>query len=315
MNSLMMRKLRLLFAMAPLVGCGGSASTGGETAADAAATDAPVSVDAGGGDANPALTALPIGDGKYSTSPMSGYVYSCTRSFGGIGGASADGPWIDVDAGTFDFTAKIAVEGAVSWPSHAFAATLGGATRTITGNGLPDHTTGTFPIATTDPAYAYDQNPNSIAAQTVSWSLPATPTVATTPSCLDGGAIGILLTGAQLYDALDGEGRDALAHEVQDACQAHPDPSSTYHYHSVTTCIADPGTGHSALLGYARDGFGIYGVRGENGETLTNADLDACHGHTHAITWDGATVTLYHYHATYEFPYTVGCYAGTPISM
>ena len=68
------------------------------------------------------------------------------------------------------------------------------------------------------------------------------------------------------------------------------------------------------LLGYAADGFGIYGVRGVNGETLTNADLDECHGHTHAITWNGATVTLYHYHATYEFPYTLGCFRGTPVN-
>jgi hypothetical protein len=225
-----------------------------------------------------------------------------------------DGPWIDLDAGTFDFLAKTVVEGAVSWPAHTFSMALSGATRTVTGNDLPDHTTGTFPIAKTDPAYAYDQNPNSISAQSLSWALPATPTAAATPSCLGGGPIGVMLTGAVLYDALDGEGRDALAHEEQDSCQAHPQPTGEYHYHSLTQCIADPGTGHSALLGYARDGFGIYGVRGENGETLTNADLDECHGHTHAITWNGATVTLYHYHATYEFPYTLGCFRGTPVN-
>ncbi len=136
---------------------------------------------------------------------------------------------------------------------------------------------------------------------------------AATPTCLPGGAIGVLLTGSVFFDALDGEGRDALAHETQDLCQAHPEPSGEYHYHSLTTCLSDPGTGHSALLGYARDGFGIYGVRGENGETLTNADLDACHGHSHSITWDGQTVTLYHYHATNEYPYTLGCFKGTPI--
>ena len=207
------------------------------------------------------------------------------------------------------------VEGAVSWPTRTFDAGLGGATRTVTGNELPVHSAGTFPIATTDPAYAYDQNPNSIEAQTLSWALPATPTVAASPTCLGGGPIGVMLTGAVLYDALDGEGRDALAHEAQDSCQAHPQPTGEYHYHSLTECIADPGTGHSALLGYARDGFGIYGRRGENGETLTNADLDECHGHTHAITWDGATVTLYHYHATYEFPYTLGCFRGTPVAQ
>ena len=260
---------------------GGAGSTGaGGTVSSAC--------DAGAADASSVLMALPIGDGKYLAYPKQGYIFSCQESFGtGLGGASVDGPWIHTDAGTFDFLAKIVVQGSVSWPSHTFATALSGATRTITGNALPDHTTGTFPIAKTDPAYAYDQNPNSISAQTLSWSLPAIPTVATTESCLDGGPIGVLLTGAALFDALDGEGRDALAHETQDACQAHPQQSGQYHYHSLTECLADPGTGHSALLGYARDGFGIYGVRGENGETLTNADLDECHGHTHAIEWDG----------------------------
>jgi hypothetical protein len=258
---------------------------------------------------------LPIGDGKYQAYPQAGYVFSCQQTFTGIGGASVDGPWIHLDAGTFDFLAKVVVEGTVSWPSHAFDAGVSGTTRVVTGNELPDHATGTFPIAKTDPAYAYDQNPNSIEAQTLSWALPATPAVAATPTCLDGGPIGVMLTGAMLYDALDGEGRDALAHETQDACQAHPQPTGEYHYHSLTECLADPGTGHSALLGYARDGFGIYGVRGESGETLTDADLDECHGHTHAITWDGATVTMYHYHATYEFPYTLGCFRGTPVAQ
>ena len=40
-------------------------------------------------------------------------------------------------------------------------------------------------------------------------------------------------------------------------------------------------------------------------------DLDACHGHTHAILWDGASKEMYHYHATWDFPYTIGCLRGT----
>jgi twitching motility protein PilT len=71
--------------------------------------------------------------------------------------------------------------------------------------------------------------------------------------------------------------------------------------------------GHSELVGYALDGFGIFGRYSEDGQALTNADLDECHGHTHEIEWDGATVNLYHYHAPWEYPYTLGCYQGTPI--
>lgn len=283
----------------------GDAAAGGDGASGEAGTNTT---------SNVTLMSLPIGDGKYGAAPKVGYVFSCQSNFmTGIGGAFADGPWIHKDTGTFDFTAKIAVQGAVAWPAHTFTMTVSAGTRTVAGNGLPDHDTGTFPIGASDPAYAYDRNPSSIKQAAKSWALPATPTVAATESCLGGGPIGILLTGAAFFDALDGEGRDAVAHEVQDACQAHPEMSGTYHYHSLTTCIADPGTAHSALLGYARDGFGIYGVRGEDGKTLTNADLDACHGHTHTIMWDGAAVSLYHYHATYEYPYTLGCFKGTPI--
>ncbi|MGL1604072.1 hypothetical protein ACSTI6_23330, partial [Vibrio parahaemolyticus] len=68
--------------------------------------------------------------------------------------------------------------------------------------------------------------------------------------------------------------------------------------------------GHSALVGYAIDGFGIFGRYGPGGKLLTSADLDACHGHTHAIPWDGKMVVLYHYHATWDFPYTIGCLKG-----
>ena len=46
---------------------------------------------------------------------------------------------------------------------------------------------------------------------------------------------------------------------------------------------------HSGLQGYAYDGFGIFGVYGEDGELLSTADLDECHGHTHEIEWDGET--------------------------
>jgi hypothetical protein len=63
-------------------------------------------------------------------------------------------------------------------------------------------------------------------------------------------------------------------------------------------------------MGYILDGFGIYGHHGEGGRELTSADLDECHGHTHPIEWDGQMVTMYHYHATWDFPYTVGCMRG-----
>jgi hypothetical protein len=72
---------------------------------------------------------------------------------------------------------------------------------------------------------------------------------------------------------------------------------------------------HSPQVGYAADGFGIYGNQGENGAALTNANLDECHGHTHSVMVNGVSVSQYHYHATREFPYTVGCFRGTPVQV
>jgi hypothetical protein len=63
------------------------------------------------------------------------------------------------------------------------------------------------------------------------------------------------------------------------------------------------------------DGFGIYGPRGEGGKRLSNADLDVCHGHSHTVLWDGQMVTMYHYHFTDEYPYTIGCFKGQPTSI
>ena len=147
--------------------------------------------------------------------------------------------------------------------------------------------------------------------------LPANPTLAVEASCVPMGAIGVWLTGSYIFNAVDAEGRDAVAHETQDSCQGHPESGGEYHYHSLTTCLSDddPGGEHSPLMGYAFDGFGIYGHYGEDGELLTNDDLDECHGHTHEIEWDGQMVEMYHYHATYEYPYTIGCYRGTPVTV
>lgn len=231
------------------------------------------------------------------------------------GCAQVQGPWIRAD-GTFDFNAKATVDGQVAWPSEFRIFTEAGR-RVVAGNNLPSHATGVFPVAPGSVAYRYDRNPNRIEQQTFRLELPLQPAMAAAPSCLPMGAIGFLLSGSVLFNALDARGLDAVALEVQDACQGHPERGGAYHYHNITTCMEAQGTrsGHSALAGYALDGYGIYGWHGEDGHELTNAALDECHGHTHDIDWDGRRVRLYHYHATWEYPYTVGCFRGTPQRM
>lgn len=251
---------------------------------------------------------LPLGDGKISHAPKVGFIWAChIDPFGG--GAQRDGPWIDKKDGTFDLTAKIAVRGSLRWP-HRFTVTREGGTRVLNSNDLPDHPTGRFPVAPDDPAFRYDRNPNHIERQNMRVELPANPKLAARPHCAPG-VVGILLTGVALFNALDAPGRDALAHETQDRCRGHPQQGGVYHYHSLTNCIDDrPGSdGNSPLVGYALDGFGIYGSYA-GGKQLASADLNACHGMTSVIDWDGRKVKMYHYVATADFPYTVGCLRG-----
>lgn len=208
----------------------------------------------------------------------------------------------------------------MTWPEAQFAIQLDGGggravSRIVHGNGLPlDTPTGRFPVSPSDPAFRIDRNPNSIRAHEVAFHLPASPEFAAQPSCVPMGMIGVALNGVAIFNALDDAGRDAVAHEVQDLCNGHPQMAGEYHYHGPSPCL--PGErGLDQLIGYALDGFGITSMYDANGRELTDADLDACHGRVSEIEWDGRRVNIYHYVLTREYPYTVGCFRGTPVHV
>ncbi len=126
--------------------------------------------------------------------------------------------------------------------------------------------------------------------------------------------IGVALNGVAIFNALDAAGRDAVAHETQDVCDGHPQAAGIYHYHGPSPCM--PGQdGNAQLVGYALDGFGIYSRYDANGNEITNADLDACHGTTSQVMWNGKLTSIYHYVLTQEYPYTIGCFQGTPVRV
>jgi hypothetical protein len=257
---------------------------------------------------------LLLGDGKISREPKAGNVFSCQTSFGGRG-AQTLGPW--AQNGVWKPDNKPAVKGAVEWPNASINIAVEGTQRVVRSNGLPNHKTGIFPIERSDPAYKYDRNPNAIMEQNVLLRLPAQPVASGKPSCVPMGMIGFSLTGVAIFNALDAMGRDAPAYEIQDACSGHPEMGGTYHYHDYSPCMADASGKagkHSDLVGYALDGFGIYGPKADGGRRLKNADLDACHGHAHEIVWDGQRKVMYHYHFTDEYPYSLGCFNGTPVA-
>ena len=163
-------------------------------------------------------------------------------------------------------------------------------------NGLPDHTTGDFPNR---------YNPNRIREQNYTFKVPRHPKVADRIRRLPMGPIGVAINGVPFYNPYNAERQDAAKNEVFDECCGHPDPMGRYHYHIYPRCVHtsfkdDPGE-HSPLIGYAFDGFAIYGPNGENGKPPTN--LDECNGHSDPVRG-------YHYHVTNKFPYILGGYRG-----
>jgi hypothetical protein len=258
---------------------------------------------------------VPVGDGHYVTSgPKRGYIYACqqyAQSLSqGDGGAMTRGPWFTDNDTKYDVDAKVHVAGEVAWNSQ-HTITTDGSKRVVTTNDLPPFKTGVFPIQASDPAYAYDRNPNSITAQSISLSLAKNPTYGA-PSCI-GGEVGVMTDGVMLFNALDDGGRDAGAWEVQDRCDGHPMMQGVYHFHTLSPCIKNISVHH--VIGWAFDGFPITGpnVSGPK-HVLTTSDLDVCHGITSKVTIDGKSVTTYHYVMTADFPYSVSCFRGTPVT-
>ena len=169
----------------------------------------------------------------------------------------------------------------------------------VDSEGIPNHPTGNFPN---------EYNPNSILEQDYHFHIPLKPKFAQRTTELPFGPIGVAVNGIPFYNPYNAQGRDAVFGpnaEVFDSCCGHPDQAGRYHYHKYPVCIKSPfhdpiGT-HSPLIGWAFDGFAIYGPNGENGKPPF--DLDQCNGHID-------NVRGYHYHVTTSFPYVLGAYRG-----
>ena len=106
------------------------------------------------------------------------------------------------------------------------------------------------------------------------------------------GEVATALNGVSIYSgAVDNtctlvDPDDAASEWVDfDMCSGHSQMQGDYHYHFPPSCLiaqaeaANPtGTGHSPQIGWAWDGFPIYGPLYTGGVELTHADVDACSG-------------------------------------
>ena len=185
--------------------------------------------------------------------------------------------------------------------------------------------------------------PNALRAQTHLWRLPLVPeftdTLTTIPLL---GVVAVAINGIPIYGAneaaMPDNFGDPVYNAIVDFCKGHTGGGGDYHYHAlVQECLAQAALDGvpSPIIGYALDGFPIYGPNGcvdaactqvvtfQSGWQQTGdpselawerhaftpssdpTKLDQCNGR---IGPDGS----YGYHATATFPYTIGCYHGVP---
>lgn len=117
------------------------------------------------------------------------------------------------------------------------------------------------------------------------------------------GGLGVALNGVK-FDPPAPTHAILAAHTVAplDVHGGHVNPHGGYHYHAATgsTKEINQKDKHTALIGYALDGFGIYAF------DKNATDLDECGGHFDAIRG-------YHYHAgTPGSNQIISCFKGQP---
>lgn len=140
--------------------------------------------------------------------------------------------------------------------------------RIIRANGVPDHQTGQFPNR---------GNPHSIQRQNYVFRVPADPRPARTATPLGMQPFGIAVNGV-VFDPRAAEWWNGARNSIwqyepltsqvtlgADMNDAHVQPSGAYHYHGVPAALLKSRMGKTkrmTLLGWAADGFPIYGPHG-----------------------------------------------------
>lgn len=156
--------------------------------------------------------------------------------------------------------------------TNTFAMTCSSTLRSISANGVPDHTTGAFPNS---------GNPNAITAVTVSYSTTLTPALASSSSSV-AHKIGYANNGVSFDPATAESYQNAGVWKIEalnqsyfpfgvDSSNAHVQPDGTYHYHGMPEgYLTRLGNGTAmTLVGFALDGFPIYARYGYS--TATDA--------------------------------------------
>jgi hypothetical protein len=185
--------------------------------------------------------------------------------------------------------------------------------------------------------------PNALRSQTNAWQVPLVPefsdTLTTIPLL---GVVAVAINGIPIYGAneaaIPDNFGDPVYNAIVDFCKGHTGPQGDYHYHAlVQECLAQAALEGvpSPIIGFALDGFPIYGPNGcldaACTEVVTFSSSWETTGDPSELAWDNHTFTpnsdptkldqcngrigpdgRYGYYATATFPYTIGCYHGVP---
>lgn len=264
-------------------------------------------------DALPSIKQHGIGDDRYTIEEYEeGLVFLCDApANSNLQIATSGKDWIFNDY--WQVSLKPVVSGLEIIEGALFSETTEDATRVLTSNGVPNHAVGIFPIPEIDTAYQFDTNDRAITEQSITMTIPKDPALSYDRICIPREIYGLALSGAPFHSPFDESNQDTRVYRMQDSCNGHTDASGHYHYHGASSCLENIERPDHTLVGYALDGFGIFGAFNADGTMVTNKELDGCHGHTHDIDWDGVTKEMYHYHTTDVFPYTVSCLRGKEI--
>jgi hypothetical protein len=179
---------------------------------------------------------------------------------------------------------------------------------------LPNHPTAVFP----DRDGAIDGNPHVIREQQHTWYLPLEPkenpahvamNKTNSNHALPMGPTGVAVNGVVFFNPFDAGSISALSR--LDRCCGHPAPGSDYHYHKYPVCVKSPwsddGEDHSPVIGFAFDGFPIYGPYEKAGGLAKDSKVTPLNEFN--IHFDEQRG--WHYHVTPgRYPHIIGGYWG-----
>jgi len=145
------------------------------------------------------------------------------------------------------------------------------------------------------------------------WRIPLNPSIASTTTTAVDGPVGVAINGVPIFNPCKQGGcqnGDTKALGELDICNGHAGRADDYHYHAAPKCVMATQASsywNTHPVGWALDGFAIYGYNDASGTTATRDS--SCGGNTTAVSNGPAG---YAYHVTDTSPYILSCLVGTP---